>query len=290
MPDNNFSNNKINIFFAYAREDKHLRDRIDRHLTTLKRTNYINTWYDGEINAGAEWEIEISKALSKADIVLLLISVDFIASDYCYEVEMKRALDRHDKGEATIIPIILSHCDWEETPFSKLQALPENGVPITDKGWDDKEVALRSVALGVKDRVLSLLNDRKLKLLSISEEILEKEFLLLEKDDELKIIADKIDDLKLEIENLIERIEAYANKKIGIETEIENLEIRKDEMIKIISSHQVEINRSKSLIEKYKKEIEILEGEIKKYQTKLENVKTDLENMKNTAYKPKPKQ
>lgn len=119
---------RINIFFAYSRENSDLRARLDKHLSTLKRNKSINTWFDGKIEPGKEWEAEIFQALQTADIVCLLISADFISSDYCYEVEMEEALQRHKLGESVVIPIILSHCDWSDTPFSKLQADRESVV------------------------------------------------------------------------------------------------------------------------------------------------------------------
>src|SRR6266487_4558204 len=105
----------IDIFFCYAREDEGLLNQLKTHLKALQRQELIDTWHDRNISAGTEWEREINKHLNEADIILLLISPDFMASDYCYSVEMKRALERHKAGEAYVIPIILRPVDWEET-------------------------------------------------------------------------------------------------------------------------------------------------------------------------------
>ena len=97
----------IKIFYCYAHEDKDLRDRIDKHLGVLKRLEQVTGWYDREIQAGTEWEREIEAHLITANIILLLVSSDFVNSDYCYGVEMQKALEMHEKGKAHVLPILL---------------------------------------------------------------------------------------------------------------------------------------------------------------------------------------
>src|SRR5450755_1633152 len=97
----------LKLFYCYARADKALRDELDIHLSNLKRQHGVTSWYDGEISPGREWEKEIDTQLRSAHLILLLITPNFMASDYCYSIEMQRALDRHQKGVAHIIPIIL---------------------------------------------------------------------------------------------------------------------------------------------------------------------------------------
>ena len=97
---------------------------------------------------GDEWADEIDDNLDRADIILLLISADFIASDYCYEKEMQRAMARHNNSEAVVIPIILRPTDWQNTPFSKLQFLPKDGEPVTQ--WRDRDAAWLNVETGIK--------------------------------------------------------------------------------------------------------------------------------------------
>jgi TIR domain len=125
-------------FFCYARQDKGLRDELEMHLANLKRLGQITSWHDQEIGAGKVWEHEINSNLNTADIILLLISPSFIHSDYCYGVEMKRALERHEAREAHVIPIILRPVDWEKAPFSHLQFLPSDGRPVTK--WRNRDV------------------------------------------------------------------------------------------------------------------------------------------------------
>ena len=116
--------NPLKLFYCYAHEDKELRDTLDRHLSILKHQNLLDIWYDGKISIGTEWEKEIDTHLRDADIVLLLVSADFLASKYCYGKEMERALQRHEEGTARVIPIILRPVYWKNAPFSKLQSVP----------------------------------------------------------------------------------------------------------------------------------------------------------------------
>ena len=120
----------INLFFSYSHQDEALRNELDKHLTILKRNGIINTWHDRCILPGAEFDKEISLNLKKADIILILISPDFLASDYCYDNEMKFAMRKHEKNEAIIIPVILRPCDWKDTEFGKLLATPTDGNPV----------------------------------------------------------------------------------------------------------------------------------------------------------------
>jgi len=129
----------IKVFYSYAHEDKMLRDELEKHLGTLKRQGQITSWHDRDISAGMEWEREIDVHLNVASIVLLLVSPDFISSEYCYSIEMTRALERHNAREAWIIPIILRPVDWDDAPFSKLQVLPANRKPITS--WPNRDEA-----------------------------------------------------------------------------------------------------------------------------------------------------
>jgi TIR domain len=119
------------LVFSYSHNDSELRDELEIHLTALKRQGVIDTWHDRRIGAGKEFNREISENFNEADIILLLISPYFIASDYCYDVEMKRAMERHENGEARVIPVILEPCDWQKLPFGKLTATPTDGKTIS---------------------------------------------------------------------------------------------------------------------------------------------------------------
>jgi len=114
----------------------------------MQRQGIINTWHDRKIAAGEEWKGAIDDNFRRADMILLLTSADFLASDYCYDIEMTSSLERHDKGEATVIPIILRPCQWQTSSFGKLQALPKGGRPV--KRWKDRDEAWNDVANGIK--------------------------------------------------------------------------------------------------------------------------------------------
>jgi len=144
----------IEIFYSYAHEDEELRDELEKHLSILKRKGVIQGWHDRRIGAGREWEDEIDTHLNTAHVILLLISADFLASDYCYDVEMKRAMERHQAGEARVIPVILRPCDWEDALFGKLQALPMDAQPITS--WPNRDEAFLDVARGIRGAVEEL--------------------------------------------------------------------------------------------------------------------------------------
>ncbi len=115
------------VFFSYSHKDEKLRDTLASHLSTLTRERLINGWHDRRIDPGEQWETAIDDHCATASIILLLVSPDFIASDYCYNREMREALQRHEAGSARVIPVILRPADWQSTPFGRLQALPGMG-------------------------------------------------------------------------------------------------------------------------------------------------------------------
>ena len=119
------------VFFSYSHRDEALRDELEIHLALLRREELIQSWHDRRIDAGDELDGSIDKNLETADIILLLVSPYFIASNYCFDVEMRRAIERHNAGNARVIPVILNPCDWHSSPFAKLMAVPKDGKPIT---------------------------------------------------------------------------------------------------------------------------------------------------------------
>jgi hypothetical protein len=119
------------VFFSYSHRDEEYRNELEVHLTMLKRQGIIETWHDRRISAGKDIHGEISQHLETADVILLLVSAYFLASDYCYDVEMARALERHRIGEARVIPIIVHPCDWKNASFGHLRATPSDGKPIS---------------------------------------------------------------------------------------------------------------------------------------------------------------
>ncbi|MGC4233623.1 MAG: toll/interleukin-1 receptor domain-containing protein [Niabella sp.] len=135
---------KLKIFISYAHEDEAMKNDLDKHLISLKRSDKIDVWQDRILMAGTEWDSTIKKELEEADIILLLISVDFISSQYIWDKELKTALQKHENGTARIIPVILRECDWKDMPFAKLQALPTGAEPVSR--FPDKDQAYTNIA------------------------------------------------------------------------------------------------------------------------------------------------
>ncbi|MDE0043590.1 MAG: TIR domain-containing protein, partial [Candidatus Poribacteria bacterium] len=139
--------NGMEIFCAYSHEDEELREKLGKHLAPLRRQGIITDWYDRKISAGKEWKGEIDEHLNAARVILLLVSSDFIDSDYCYDVELRRALEMHKAGEARVIPIILRPVDWQILQFANLLALPKDGRAVTL--WENQDEAFTDVAKGI---------------------------------------------------------------------------------------------------------------------------------------------
>jgi hypothetical protein len=138
----------IEVFFSYAHEDEALRNELAKHLRLLERQAIIAGWHDRQITAGREWAGVIDAHLQSAQIILLLVSADFLASDYCYDIEMQQAMTRHEAGDARVIPVILRPVDWHSAPFGKLQALPKDGRAVTN--WPNHDDAFLDIARGIR--------------------------------------------------------------------------------------------------------------------------------------------
>jgi formylglycine-generating enzyme required for sulfatase activity len=149
----------VDVFISYSHQDEALRKALDSHLKILERQGYIAAWHDRKIAPGAEWDAEISTYLEQADLILLLVSADFLASDYCWNIEIDRAIKRHEDGEAIVVPIILRPTDWEEAPFSKLQAMPTNAQPVVT--WASQDQAFADITTGLRQRAKQLIAARR---------------------------------------------------------------------------------------------------------------------------------
>lgn len=149
----------VTAFIAYSHEDiSHLR-KLHQHLSLLKHEDKLDAWHDRRIDPGQEWERAIDNRLYNDQFILLLISPGFMSSKYCWEQEMTTAMQRHDAGEATVVPIIVRDVDWHGAPFGKLEALPEKGRAVTL--WSNRDSAWRNVAEGIRTVVESLLDTRE---------------------------------------------------------------------------------------------------------------------------------
>ncbi len=121
----------MKVFFSYSHMDEQTRDQLEVHCTMLRRNGEIESWHDRRIVAGESFDEKIRFELEHADIILLLISQHFLNSEYCYSVEMSRALERSKDGSAHVLPVIAEVCDWHNSPISKLMATPRDGKPLS---------------------------------------------------------------------------------------------------------------------------------------------------------------
>jgi len=145
----------LKVFISYCHVDEALKTELLKHLEPLRRMGLVETWHDRQIKAGDEWSKKISVNLEEADLILLVISIDFINSNYCYDIELDRALEKHAKKEATVIPIIARSCMWKNAPFAKLQAVPKDGKPIAL--FENLDEALSGVAVSIQDTAETML-------------------------------------------------------------------------------------------------------------------------------------
>ncbi len=136
------------LFFSYSHKDETLRDELEVHLAMLKRSGAIEAWHDRKIPAGDELDGAIDAKLNSSEVILLLVSPDFLASRYCYDVEVQRAMERHREGTARVIAVILRPCDWESTPFAKLLLTPTDGKPVTK--WPNRDEAFLDVVKQIR--------------------------------------------------------------------------------------------------------------------------------------------
>lgn len=148
----------LSVFVSYTHADEGFKNELLKHLEPLRRQMLIDTWHDRKLKAGEEWDKVISASLEAADIILLLVSIDFINSKYCYDIELERALERHQSNEARVIPVILRTCMWQQTPFANLQALPKDARAVSL--WADRDEAYLNVAEGIRQVAQELLSQK----------------------------------------------------------------------------------------------------------------------------------
>ncbi|MFC5848571.1 TIR domain-containing protein [Deinococcus petrolearius] len=139
---------KVKIFISYTHRDEEYRNELVAHLALLSRQELVESWYDHKILAGSEIDADIIKNLDESKIIILLISSDFINSDYCYSKEMFKSLEKHSDGTARVIPVIVRSVDWSDAPFSKLKMMPRDAIPIAT--WGDKDEAYKSISQEIR--------------------------------------------------------------------------------------------------------------------------------------------
>lgn len=160
---------RIELFYSYSNKDERLREKLENHLGVLEKVGVITNWHFRKITAGKDWEGEIDSHLNSADIILLLISPNYLASKYCSDIEMKRAIERHELGEARVVPVILGDVkNWETTPFAKFQVLPEHAKPILK--WRNRDDAFKNIADGIAQVVNELKKNRTVPKIIVIED------------------------------------------------------------------------------------------------------------------------
>lgn len=207
------TNNKpepVSIFIAYSRKDISYLEKLRTYLKPLARRKDVKIWYDGDIEIGSNWDAVIDEHLHSADIILPLISADALDSDYFYDVEMKIALERHEKEEVLIIPIILKTCMWEDEIFGQLQALPKDGKPI--ENWQREAEAYTNVVRALKEQISKLRKKKKIikQIEKFERELGERNELIRKTNRELFILEEKSNQIRNELDKckkLIKSIE-----------------------------------------------------------------------------------
>ncbi len=149
--------NRIKVFISYAHEDREFVDKLNKHLASLRRKE-VDQWEDSEILPGASWNQEIERKLREARIILLMISPDFLDSEFIYGHELPIALKRHRNGDAVVIPVILRSSLWDTEDFAGIQALPSGARPIAQ--WEDEDEAFVDVAKGLRRVIRSIRENR----------------------------------------------------------------------------------------------------------------------------------
>ncbi len=144
----------ISLFCSYSHRDNALRKRLEIHLSQLHADGIISGWHDRRLVAGTEWDGVIKRELERAGMILFLVSADFLASRYCQDIEVRRAMERHAAGTARVIPVILKPCDWRSALFARLAALPQGGKPVTK--WPNRDEAFLDIACGIREAAKGL--------------------------------------------------------------------------------------------------------------------------------------
>lgn len=139
----------VNLFISYSHIDERFNDELKNHFAGLKNQGLITGWDGRAILPGEDWDDEVRKKLEQADIILFLVSSDFMASEYIRDVEIHKAIERHNNGEVRIIPVLLRSCDYRSLPIARLQVVPRGAKPINN--WEDKDVAYLNVVEQIRN-------------------------------------------------------------------------------------------------------------------------------------------
>lgn len=247
----------INIFIIYAREDKGIKQRLLLHLNPFKNAFNAEIWHDEHIEPGQEWKPHINSRLEQTDLFLLLVSIDFMNSEFINEVEFKYAIDRHRAKKSIVIPVIINYCQWDidihfkEYTFNlnELQVLPNEGRPIGD--WKTTEEAYNNIAAGIRVVLSTIKNNREQELREEEKQKLEMEIAKKKIEQEQREILEKEkekdEQLKIERER-IDRENVALFKKEQEKKETETNEERENETIEINNDSSFPSSRKKKMI------------------------------------------
>jgi|GEM_PF-4346997 len=149
VPQSDVSMRPVKIFISYSRKDKRYLEELRTYLKFHENNNEIEVWHDGNLTPGDDWETAIHERFCSAQVILLLISADFFASDYCWRRELPAAIQRHKDGNATVVPVIIRPCEWQKAAPAKLMVLPKNSVAV--KEWRDRDQAYKNITKDLCD-------------------------------------------------------------------------------------------------------------------------------------------
>jgi hypothetical protein len=236
----------VEVFFSYSHKDEVLKNELITHLKNLQRLKLITSWHDRKITGGQEWKGEIDKHLNTAKVILLLVSPDFIASDYCNDVEVDRAMERHKAAEAVVIPVILRPCAWESMPFGHLQPLPENRRPVTrwEPDWDE---AFLNIQYGIRAAAEMISGAKVGAASSAGESDAKTGDTATDPETTLKVKI-KIKEVTLVFEGLppefsLEDLKAILRDEVGVDTEVLKFKIQKGSVKVFIEGDSEEVSK-----------------------------------------------
>lgn len=212
---------KVNLFLSYSHQDEKLCKELQKHLIQLERAGLINQWYDGKILPGSYWDNDIKANLQQADIILFLLSADFLHSEYIYENEVKQALQQHHNGQSVVIPVMLRKCDIELTPFSSIRGLPDYMEPVCSKKWASRDEAFFNVQHGIKSVIY---REREKKKIRSKEELAWENA---KNTGTITAYADYIKNsaLKIHLEEALQQIGVDSAFDYKLKYELQNIEL-----------------------------------------------------------------
>lgn len=150
----------MQAFISYSHNDEHYLDLLMKHLAQLKRDGHLQEWTDKAIEAGSNLDEAVTSGLNSADLFIALLSPDYLNSSYCYDIEFKKAQEMHEAGQLRIIPVVIEDCDWLNSPFSKLKALPKDGLAVSR--WSNENTAMLDVIQNIRSVLSSRGQDESL--------------------------------------------------------------------------------------------------------------------------------